>query len=122
MNTIQTKDVTISFDFDETLSKPDVQEVAKSLIERGYNVIITTTRLDSKNNSDLDNVADFLGIKSVTYTNYEDKHLHLRDKGVDIHIDNDKIELFLIQQYTKVEPIDVNNKNWVFLLNELLYI
>lgn len=34
----------VSFDFDDTLSKPKVQEYAKELINRGIEVYIVTAR------------------------------------------------------------------------------
>ncbi len=120
MSIIQTKDITISFDFDDTLSNVEVQKIARGLVKDKYNVIITTSRGGEKDNSDLEDVAEALGINSVKYTNYEDKHIHLKGKGVDIHVDNDRVELFLLQQYTNIVPVDVKNKDWIFMLNELL--
>lgn len=120
MSTIQTKDITISFDFDDTLSIAEVQKIARGLINDKYNVIITTSRSSEKDNSDLEDVAECIGITDISYTNYEDKHISLKNKDVDIHIDNDRVELFLLQQYTSIVPVDVNNKDWVLMLNELL--
>lgn len=120
MSIIQTKDITISFDFDDTLSEIEVQKIARDLVKDKYNVIITTSRSESKDNSDLEDVAGNIGISIVNYTNYEDKHIHLKGREVDVHIDNDKVELFLLQQYTNIVPVDVKNKDWVFMLNELL--
>jgi hypothetical protein len=34
----------ISFDFDDTLSLPEVQKIAKSYIDKGYDVWVTTAR------------------------------------------------------------------------------
>lgn len=120
MSTIQTRDITISFDFDDTLSKTEVQKIARGLLKDKYNVIITTSRSESKDNSDLEDVAEAVGISSINYTNYEDKHIHLKSSDVDVHIDNDKVELFLLQHYTNVVPVDVNSKDWFLMLNELL--
>ena len=36
--------ITVSFDFDDTLSKKSVQNYAKSLIDNGVNVLIVTAR------------------------------------------------------------------------------
>lgn len=120
MNTIQTKDITISFDFDSTLSDFEVQKVARGLLNDGYNIIVTTSRSEERDNTDLEEVVDNVGIDSVTYTNHNDKHIYLKDSDVDVHVDDDKVELFLLQQYTSVVPIDVKNSDWVFMLNELL--
>jgi len=120
MTVIQTKDITISFDFDSTLSVFKTQKVARDLINKGYNVVITTSRADWRDNSDLEEVAENLGITSISYTNHNDKHIHLKDTNTDIHIDDDEVELFLLQQYTTVVPIDVNIDNWDLMLNELL--
>lgn len=37
----------ISFDFDATLSRQVVQDIAKSLIQKGHDVYITTSRFDT---------------------------------------------------------------------------
>jgi len=36
----------VTFDFDATLSRPDVQEYAKELIEKGIDVWVVTARYD----------------------------------------------------------------------------
>jgi restriction endonuclease Mrr len=37
----------ISFDFDSTLDREDVQEFAKELVEKGHDVWITTSRFSN---------------------------------------------------------------------------
>ena len=109
-----------SFDFDDTLSLPSVQEVAKSLVLEGYDLKILTSRRENVDNSDLFKVANDLCIDDVRFTNYGSKHEYLSNYEADIHIDDKKIELIAISQFTNVEVVDVTNSNWEFLLNQLL--
>jgi len=106
-----TTEIFVSFDFDGTLSLPSVQEYAKELINKGFNVIITTTRHDKYLNQDLIKIKDKLGINKVVYTNGEDKHYFM--DGIDIHFDNDEREIRLIERYSKnTEIINVTEKEW----------
>ena len=52
----------VSFDFDGTLSRLDVQKYAKSLIEQGFEVWIVTSRLHEKN-ADTKRVGSKVGTK-----------------------------------------------------------
>jgi len=59
--------ITVSFDFDSTLDRDEVQEMAQHLIEGGNNVWITTTRSGHKtDNSDILDVAHRIGIPMNT--------------------------------------------------------
>ena len=85
----------VSFDFDGTLSRKDVQEYAKSLVNSGLEVWIVTSRFDDENamkknwhwikgqNKNLFNVADECGIKldNIQFTCMESKSIFLKDKG-----------------------------------------
>jgi hypothetical protein len=110
---------TISIDFDGTLSLPEVQVFAKTLIDKGFNVIVLTTRFDKYLNQDLIRITKKLGINKVIYTNGEDKHYYLDD--IDLHLDNDERELRLINKYTKTEVINVTEKGWKDLTENLLF-
>lgn len=107
---VENKDMTISFDFDGTLSLPSVQEFAVELIKDNYNVIITTTRHSKYLNQDLVRIMEKVGITKVVYTNGEDKHYFM--DGIDIHFDNDERELREIARSTYTEVINVTDKQW----------
>ena len=111
----------VSFDFDSTLSRIDVQEYAKTLIDDGLDVWICTSRLcpekapNNEWNDDIFLVADRLGIKrsNIIFCNYENKSVFLKDKGFLFHIDDDDVELSFIKTDTEVIPIYLSrNKQW----------
>ena len=110
--------IIISFDFDATLSLPSVQEVAKDLIEQGFNVIVTTTRHSKYLNQDLIKITDKLGINKIVYTNGEGKEFFMQ--GIDIHVDNDESDLRNISRGTYTEVINVTDKEWKTNLYNLL--
>ena len=110
---------TISIDFDGTLSLPEVQTFTKTLISRGFNVIVLTTRFEKFLNQDLVRIAEKLGINKITYTNGEDKHYFM--EGISLHLDNDERELRLISRYTDTEVINVTDKEWKETIENLLF-
>ena len=85
----------VSFDFDSTLSRDDVQEYAKSLVEKGYEVWIVTSRCDTdsalakgwhwvkRQNQQLYDIAEECGIKieNIKFTEFTDKIIFLKDKN-----------------------------------------
>lgn len=91
----------ISFDFDDTLSMPEIQKIAKLYVGRGYDVWVTTARSSESslmyNNKDIEEVCRKIGISldKIRYTNKKPKYLFL--KGYDIHVDNDPKEILGIQ-------------------------
>ena len=110
----------VSFDFDSTLSRTDVQEFAKTLIDDGLDVWICTSRLcpekapNNEWNDDLFKVANELGIpkSKVIFTNYEDKAEHLTDDFI-WHLDDDWIELDKINKQRKTVGVSVfGNSVW----------
>jgi predicted ABC-type ATPase len=114
-----TTEVWISFDFDGTLSLPSVQEFAKKLIKKGFNIKIVTTRLDKYLNQDLIRIKEKLGIDTVIYTNGEDKHYFM--DGIDLHFDNDDREIRLINRYSKgTETINITDKEWNTIATDLI--
>ena len=115
---MENKNTIISFDFDATLSLPSVQEVAKDLIADGFNVIVTTTRHSKYLNQDLIKITDKLGISKIVYTNGEGKEFFMQD--IDIHIDNDEVDLRNISRGTYTEVINVTDKEWKAILYNLL--
>ena len=115
---IENKDITISFDFDGTLSLPSVQEVAIELVNNGYNVIAVTTRHSKYLNQDLIKVIDKVGISKVIYTDGDKKYHYMED--VDIHFDNDETELREISRNTYTEVINVTEKQWKAIAQSLI--
>jgi len=110
----------VSFDFDSTLSRTDVQEFAKTLIDDGLDVWICTSRLcpekapNNEWNDDLFKVANELGIpkSNVIFTNYENKAEHLTDDFI-WHLDDDWIELKEINRQRKTVGVSVfGNSVW----------
>lgn len=93
----------ISFDFDSTLDREDVQEFAKELVRAGHDVWITTSRFDTESslkkgwwwirsqNEYLFEVAEECGIpkENVVFTTMIDKINFLEGKGFLFHLDDD---------------------------------
>lgn len=95
----------ISFDFDGTLSEKPMQDLAKSMVEKGYDVYITTTRHSKPwpgyhyKNDAVFAVADMVGIskEQIRFTEGEDKYKFL--KGFNVHFDNDQYEVSMINEH-----------------------
>lgn len=93
----------VSFDFDDTASRKDVQEYIRELKSKGIDVIITTSRLGHSSGKgsnfdrlwhrDLFQVADKLGISDIIFTGGERKTKALKGKGVRFHLDDNDTEL-----------------------------
>ena len=96
----------VSFDFDHTLSYSSIQSYARTLIEKGFEVWIITSRADDETamrawnaagvnfNDDLYRVAISLGIpmEHVHFTNYANKSEFIKDKGFLWHLDDCDLE------------------------------
>jgi len=111
----------VSFDFDSTLTRKDVQLFAKELIDRGFEVWIVTSRFGFGQeptktwNDDLFKVASEIGIpqEHIHFTCITNKSEFLKDKDFLFHLDDDNIELEFIKEETDVEPIYLfGNKDW----------
>jgi len=109
------KKLCITFDFDDSLSEPWLQELAQRLIDEGHDVWILTTRYDElhkhmygreMNHEDLYSVAEFLGLKGkILFTNFQWKAKYLKDSCVDAHIDDnsdERLECYINKVKTKV--------------------
>lgn len=111
----------VSFDFDSTLERADVQEFAKELISEGIEVWICTSRIGKpresmhrSNNLDLFKVAKDLKIPKtrIIFTNKDDKYSYLHEDFL-FHLDDDYYELDLIHRKTNVRAISCyGNNNW----------
>ena len=117
----------VSFDFDGTLSRKDVQEYAKSLVNSGVEVWIVTSRFDDENamkknwhwikgqNKNLFNVAEECGIKldNIQFTCMESKSIFLKDKGFIFHLDDDVDELMdILDSKDGCKPVNVDHFDW----------
>lgn len=113
----------VTFDFDETLSRSDVQEYARELIALNVDVWVLTSRYDDihkhlypKNptNEDLYAVTDALKIprSKIRFQLFRKKSEFLKGTRVLWHLDDDEIELDYIKLNTDVKPIAVYDKDW----------
>lgn len=110
----------VSFDFDETLDREEIQEYAKELIQKGIEVWICTARTPDEEcdwatdwNDDLFEVSDRLGIprKRVIFTNMWDKFKFL-PKEVLWHLEDNSAEIRSMNKFSKVFAIDSLGKFW----------
>jgi hypothetical protein len=108
----------ISFDFDGTLSQIGIQKFCFDLIQKGYDIWITTSRVKEFTGAihyhdDLMLVANSLGIpeERIHFTNSEFKAEYLENNNFVLHIDDDPFELIEIDK-TKVIGIYVLDKQW----------
>lgn len=111
--------IKISFDFDYTLSRMVIQDYARELQERGFEIHITTTRTKSWKshsffdkdfwNEDLYKIANELNIPDnhIIFTDGVDKFKFIEDENFLIHFDDDYTELDLINQYTETIGLSV---------------
>jgi hypothetical protein len=125
----------ISLDFDYTLSRKDVQEFAKKLVNLDFDVWIVTSRFSNeeaskknwswieKNNKELYDVADSCGIKkdNIVFTHMIDKIEYLKGKNFTIHLDDNIDELMAILESGDLcKPINVNYFDWENACMEIL--
>ena len=121
----------VSFDFDSTLSRKDVQKFAKQLVDEGHEVWIVTSRFSDEaakekkwhwiegQNERLFDVAEECGIKkeNIQFTCMESKSYFLEGKGFIFHLDDDDIELMDILENNrhtgdKCHPVHVDHFEW----------
>ncbi|MDY3328185.1 hypothetical protein PG299_10205 [Riemerella anatipestifer] len=109
----------ISFDFDGCLSQKHIQILAKSLIDKGHEVWIVTSRLDNlkrlqyadlSSNEDVFATAEKIGIPMhrVGFTNQQPKWMLLNPSRFDIHIDDSQDELNRLAYYNLVKGVHVD--------------
>lgn len=114
--------IRVSVDFDSTLTMQHVEDFVKSLLHKGIEVHITTSRFEvgekkfisKTHNDDLFKIADKLGIpkEHIHFTNMEDKWTYL--DGFIWHLDDDWIELNLLEESecTCHGITHIGNKRW----------
>lgn len=126
----------VSFDFDGTLSRKDVQDFAKSLVDRGYDVWIVTSRIATepalkkgwhwieRQNQELYDVAENVGIKreNIVFTEFVDKVEFLKGKGFVFHIDDDTDELMaILSSKDSCKTVNVEHFEWKETCENILH-
>ena len=96
----------VSYDFDKTLEKRNIQQIASTHIQGGDEVFIITRRCQEES-GEVFAVADQLGIPHdhIHFTCHEYKWATIRDIGIDVHYDDKLIEILLIEKNTKTKCI-----------------
>lgn len=113
----------VTFDFDNTLSHKIVQDFAISLILKGIEVFVLTSRYDelhkhkythNPTNEDLYKITDRLGIcrSKIRFQCMRDKAEYLLGTNVIWHLDDDIFEVESINRSTNTKGIDVTKKGW----------
>ena len=81
--------IKVSFDFDGTLTRPDVQAFAKELVKKGVEVWICTNRFqENSNNDDLIRIAKDVGVAHAKFCGYEDKYKFFKQHYFLFHLDD----------------------------------
>ena len=125
----------ISFDFDNTLDRVEIQNFAKELKNKEFEIWIVTSRqsefkdewlrtLAHFENKDLFKVAEEIGIErdNVIFTNHKPKaEFFLNNSDFIFHLDDDWMELSIINSETKVKGISCwRNTSWKRKCNKLI--
>lgn len=126
----------VSFDFDSTLSRLDVQTFAKKLVNDGHEVWLVTSRFSDDvlkekwpntklNNVELFKIAEECGIikEHIIFTNMSSKINFLKGQNFSFHLDDDDVELDdIIDSGDYCQAIDVCFPNWEDVCLSVLYI
>lgn len=108
----------ISFDFDGTLDKEWVQELAKTFIKNDDLVFVITSRSSDSNirNKDLYDICKKLNIKKhqIFFTDGADKTGEIIRLNIDVHFENDILE-FLELKNDGINCVLVDTDNIEFL-------
>ena len=96
----------VSFDFDKTLEKKNIQQIALTHIQESDEVFIITRRCPEES-AEVIAVATKLGIQQdhIYFTCGEWKWRTIRDLGIEIHYDDKLIEILLIERNTNTKAI-----------------
>ena len=115
--------ITVTIDFDGTLTLPEVQEYVKELIQDNIDVRILTSRYDDINkhryprnpsNEDLWALVDKLKIphSKVHFMNMNSKGRYLANTKVRLHLENDPKDISNIRTFSHIPVIDVTKQDW----------
>lgn len=119
----------ISFDFDETLEFKEVQDYAKELLERGYEIWIVTTRYENPDeysfhmtHNDLYEAAKYIGIKKehIHFNNMEYKYSFFKDNTFIFHLDDNPDEHKMMLHNTNTPCILYGYSEWKERCEKLL--
>jgi hypothetical protein len=122
----------VSFDFDNTLSRKDVQEYAAELIADGIEVWVVTTRWDENHKhkyifnptlDDLWEVVDRLGIPRhhVRFTCMEWKYTYLDKTSFIWHLDDNPEELSKAKTFgCSVPMVSSEDNGWMLQCDKLI--
>lgn len=117
----------VSFDFDNTLSLPKVQDFAKLLVKSGIEVWIVTARVDNQTakengwhwiesqNKQLFDIAKDCGIvpENIKFMSMCDKIEFIEGNKFIFHLDDDNYEIELINTSgDKCRAVSVLSDNW----------
>ena len=89
----------VSFDWDQTLSTPEGQELAQRYRDNGYKVIIITGRREDQGGPVIE-WARANGVEGVYFTQGEDKWPLIKELGVAIHVDNNADQIRKVLENT----------------------
>lgn len=125
----------VTFDFDKTLTRKDVQDFYKELTNLGVDCYILTYRYDKLHfhfygnvyepldNQDLYDIIDSIGCcrSKVIFTNCKDKSEYLNScNSVFLHIDDDYRVMLDLTKNSKVIPIQVRSSSYRKKVKKLL--
>ncbi len=117
----------VSFDFDGTLSRKDVQEFVTYLVSLGVEVWIVTSRCDTElalskgwywvenQNKELYEVAELCGIliERIKFTEFVDKIDFLEGRGFLFHLDDDPDELWeIVKSGDLCKAVNIEHFEW----------
>jgi hypothetical protein len=126
----------VSFDFDSTLSRTDVQDYVRSLIKRGFEIWVCTSRFedckdytwrkwDKSCHHDLLKVTSELNIpkERIIFTNMQYKWFKMIELGFNpiFHLDDDFVEINGIQRNLKaVAAVSCIGGGWKQKLEKII--
>ncbi len=115
--TIVSDKIRISFDYDGTLDQLRVQEVVGILLEKYQNdieIYIVTRRYQIEGEEVLQTCASLgLDDMNIIYTDRAFKYPTLINNNIDLHIDNDYIELYQIPLREEVNILIIYSEDWI---------
>jgi hypothetical protein len=112
----------ITIDFDGTLSTPKIQSLVMSLYKYDIDIWILTSRYDelhkhlypqNPSNEDMYSVVLSMGIPKhkIIFTNASPKANYLKSTNVVVHIDDNNMELFKINNHTLTIGLPVGDND-----------